>query len=99
MTKTTGRFFTILGLCSFFFYLDPSEWINDESYKMCQDIIKTVKVVNDLAERGVALIQEFNSSITRNEEQKQFLLQIVEDHRKQFPAPTKATAVKRARQI
>jgi hypothetical protein len=99
VTKTTGRFFTILDLCNDFLDLDPSKWINDESYKMCQDIIKTVKVVNDLAERGVALIQEFNSSITRNEEQKQFLLQIVEDHRRQFSAPTKAAAVKRARQM
>ena len=89
----------ILGLFSNFLNLDPSKWINDKSYKMCQDIVKTVKVVNDLAERGVALIQEFNSSITRNEEQKQFLLQIVEDHRKQFSEPTKAAAVKRAREM
>jgi len=66
VTKTTGRFFRILGLCNDFLDLDPSEWIKDESYKICQDIIKTVKVVNDLAERGVALIQEFNSSITPN---------------------------------
>ena len=30
-------------------------------------IVQSVKVVNDLAERGVALIQEFNSSLTLNE--------------------------------
>jgi hypothetical protein len=52
-----------------------------------------VKVVNDLAERAVALIQEFNSSLTRNEEQKQYLLQVVEDHRSKFSAPTKSAAI------
>ena len=56
----------------------------------------SVKVVNDLAERGVALIQEFNSSITRNEEQKKFLLQVVENHRSAFSEPTKAAAIKRS---
>ncbi len=39
---------------------------------MSQEILEKVKLANDLAERGVALIQEFNSSLTDNEEQKQF---------------------------
>lgn len=43
-----------------------------------------VKVVNDVAERGVALIQKFNATITQSEEQKQFLLQVVEKHRKLY---------------
>ena len=50
---------------------------------------QSVKVVNNLAERGVALVQEFNSSLTRNEEQKQYLLQLVEHHKGQFAEPTK----------
>jgi len=52
-----------------------------------------VKVVNDLAEHGVALIQEFNSALTRNEEQKQFLPQVVDDHRNKFSAPTKSALI------
>jgi len=44
-----------------------------------------VKVVNDSAERGVALIEEYNSIITRKENQKQYLLQVVQDHRRKFP--------------
>lgn len=39
-------------------------------------------MVNDSAERGVKLIQEYNKIITNNEEEKQYLLQIVEDNRK-----------------
>ena len=38
--------------------------------------VRGLNVTNDAAERGVALIQSFNSSITIDEEQKQFLLQI-----------------------
>ena len=47
-------------------------------------IVKSVQLVNDVAERGVSLIQQFNASITRDEEQKQYLLQIVENHRQTF---------------
>ena len=33
----------------------------------------------------MALIEEYNSILTKDEEQKQFLLQVVEDHRERFP--------------
>jgi len=33
-----------------------------------------MKVVNDSAERAIALMQQYNSSLTKNEEQKQYLL-------------------------
>jgi hypothetical protein len=97
VTRSTGRFFEILGLSDEFLDLDPAEWGDQEIYKKNRDVVRSVKVVNDLAERGVALIQEFNASITRNEEQKQYLLQVIEDHRREFPAATKGGAVKRAR--
>lgn len=48
-------------------------------------------MVNDVAERGVALIQQFNTTITHDEEQKQYLLQIVESHRKKFKNCNKST--------
>ena len=41
----------------------------------------------------MALIHDFNASLTRNEEQKPFLLQVVEDHRTMFTALIKASAV------
>jgi len=49
--------------------------------------------VNDLAKCGVALIHEFNTSLTQNEEQKQFLVQVFEDHWNKFSAPTKSAAI------
>jgi hypothetical protein len=97
VTKSTVRFFKILNLPVDFLENDPSEWGNQETYRQGQEVARSVKVVNDLAERGVALMQEFNASITRNEEQRQFLLQVVEAHRKEFSVPTKGETVKRSR--
>jgi len=51
--------------------------------------------VNDFAERGVDLVQQFKSSLTRDEEQKQFILQVVEHHRQICAAPAKAAAINR----
>jgi len=79
-----------------FLEIDPAEWINNEDYTRSQAICRSMRVVNDLAERGVALIQHFNASITRDEEQKQYLLQVVEDHRSLFVSPTKESTVKRS---
>lgn len=48
--------------------------------------MKHIKVVNDIAERGVKLFQDFNKLITNNDgEEKQLLLQIVEANRKKVP--------------
>ena len=57
-------------------------------------MLKNFKVVNDSAECGVALIKKFNRILTNDEEQKQYLLQIVADHRKQFPNACKKTLFK-----
>ena len=49
-----------------------------------------IPVVNDLAEHGVALIEQFNSNHTTDENQLQYLLGVVENHREIYPAPAKA---------
>ncbi len=90
VTKSTHGFFSLLDLSTDFLDTDPIEWNTQEAYLKSQETVCSVRVVNDLAERGVALIQQFNSSLTRDEEQKQYLLQVVEQHRKHFSAPTKS---------
>ncbi|KAL4091540.1 hypothetical protein QTP88_026214 [Uroleucon formosanum] len=59
-----------------FLLLDPICWEKNEEYKKGKEIIGSLKVVNDTAECHVKLMEEFNSKITKNEEQKQFLLQV-----------------------
>ena len=58
-------------------------------------VVRELHVVNDFAERGVMLMQAYNLALTKDENQRQFLLQIVEDHRKRYgyPDPRKSTAI------
>ena len=62
-------------------------------YSNAKGFLSKLKVVNDLSESGVALIEGYNSILTKDDEQKQFLLQVVEDHRERFPDPVKSTLV------
>jgi len=76
--------------CSFFetarfkdSFLDvPVETLpNDTSFKTAETSVKNLLCINDCVERVVALIQTFNATVTKNEEQKQYLLQVCERHR------------------
>jgi len=44
-----------------------------------------MRVVNDIAERGVTLMEEYNKLHTTNEEQKQFLLLLIKQFRQKYP--------------
>lgn len=44
-----------------------------EDYKKGLQILKTVMVVNDVAERDVKLIEVYNTILTKDEDQKQYL--------------------------
>jgi len=65
-TKNTKRLFSTLGLSqiSTFLAMDPSEWDEEETLQEALRIINGLAVVNDRAERDVALIQEFNKKLT-----------------------------------
>lgn len=41
--------------------------------------------INDIAEEEGKLIEDYNSFLTKDEEQKQYLLQIVNDYKNQYP--------------
>lgn len=94
VNEKTMHFFEILNVSTEFLLLDPSEWKALESYQIDLKRLQNVPVVNDLAERSVALISEFNNSITNDEEQKQFLMQVVEKHRSTVKTTSKLTVVK-----
>ncbi|GBM51650.1 hypothetical protein AVEN_43279-2-1, partial [Araneus ventricosus] len=74
-----------------FLNISPDLWDRDDSYLKSQEIFQNLRVVNETAERGVKLMQDFNGLLTIHEEQKQFLLQCAEDRRKQYPDCKKAT--------
>lgn len=54
-------------------------------------IVKNLKVTKDSAERGVKLMTDFNSILTRDEEQRQYLLHVVAENRKLYPKASKDT--------
>lgn len=74
-----------------FFLEKPDSWESNESFNECRRIFKHLKVVNDVAERGVALAEEYSNLMTKNEDQFQFLLQVVTKHRKTYPNCHKRT--------
>ncbi|KAG0723732.1 hypothetical protein GWK47_042055 [Chionoecetes opilio] len=82
-TKNSLRLFEALDIKTDFLSANPRKWQEEESYVEACRRIEGLRVVNDTAERGVALIQSFNLQLTKDEEQRQFLLQVVEAHRHQ----------------
>lgn len=90
VTNNSRSFFEKLSLSSTFLEFDPSEWNDNDDYKKAKEYVSKMNVVNDNAERAVALMQSFNTHLTKNEEQMQYILQIVEKHREEQPTPSKS---------
>jgi hypothetical protein len=81
--RISHSFFETTGLDDSFLSEPLNTWDDNLLFKTASQVVNNLPCVNDCAERGVALIQEFNTSV-KHEEQRQFLLQIVEKHRKDF---------------
>jgi hypothetical protein len=98
-TEKTTTIFDILLLngknkAQGFLVRDPKDWCEDPSYQELRTAASVMTVVNDSAERAIALMQQYNSSLTKNEEQKQYLLRLVKRHRKAYPSCSKAMLMK-----
>jgi hypothetical protein len=63
-------FFSILKLDSSFLSEEDSKWSELEAYQKSLKTAQALEVVNDSAERAIAPATEFNSSTTKQEEQK-----------------------------
>lgn len=94
ITQTTFNFFKRFNISTDFLYSDPDVWNQDPDFFKVQGIVKRFRVVNDTAERGVKLMQDYNATITNDEEQKQYVLQVVAECRKLFPDALKSTLSK-----
>jgi len=95
VTERTNRLFELLSTTGLeesmsFLSMDPEAWEAEASYQKLCEIVKMLTVVNDSAKRGIALIEKYNQGLTKNEEQKQFLLRFVKNHRQKFPSSSKA---------
>ncbi|KAL4089452.1 hypothetical protein QTP88_024486 [Uroleucon formosanum] len=64
--------------------LNLNTWKDIEKYKQAKEVISSLKIVNDAAERGVKFMEEYNEKFSKNEDLKQFTLQVVQEYRKTF---------------
>lgn len=72
---------------------DITQWNCKKEYEDAKRRIQSLEVVNDNAERGIALIKTYNSKLSTDENQKQFILQLVEEHRKMYKSPNKSDVI------
>lgn len=57
---------------------DAETWHENNHYLKGLEIVKNFKVVNDVAERAVQLTQDYINGLAKDENQKQYLLQVIE---------------------
>ncbi|ESN93227.1 hypothetical protein HELRODRAFT_181161 [Helobdella robusta] len=55
-----------------FFDVPVENWSDTPSFQVAAVFVRNLVCINDFAERGVALVQHFNETITKNAEQKNF---------------------------
>ena len=94
VTQRSKQFLSRLQIDDSFLREDDS-WGDNPTFLEARRRISRLKVVNDTAERAVKLMQDFNGLITAEEEQKQFLLRCVQEHRNLYP-DCKKTTLKRS---
>lgn len=78
----------------FMFDNHANEWKHLDAYKIAKTTVDSLHVVNDCAERALKLITNLNESLTTKEEEKQQVIQVVEDNRKKIPNTKKSVLSK-----
>ena len=73
MTSKSKAIFRKLNIPTTFLEKDPEFWREDGDFQTALTIMHELKVVNDHAEQGVALIQEYCDLLTKEEDQLQYL--------------------------
>ena len=65
------------------------EWSQDASYIALGKILSGMTSVNDGSERGVKLTTDYCNALTKENKQRQNVMQVVEKHRTEFPVATR----------
>lgn len=90
VSSKTMEFFERFYITTEFLLSDPSEWSQKDDYKNGLDICRAIHVVNDSAERAVKLFSDYNEKLTKKEEQKQFIPQVVQYYSQIFQSHNKS---------
>lgn len=81
VSKNSMKFFERLKFFTDFLHVDPSEWNERLDWQKGNETCKSIHVVNDSAERGVKLFTDYNEILTKNEDQKLFIVKVVKRYR------------------
>jgi hypothetical protein len=93
VSRQTFEFFELLNINYDFLRQEPDLWPQNPTYSASADLLHNIRVVNDVAERGIKLISNYNNALTKNESQTQYLLHVVSEYNKKYPDSRKATLV------
>ena len=66
---------------------------SDEEFLKLKQFATCLKVTNDVAERGIKLMQDFIGSVTKDEQQLQDVMHLVERHRKHVSSLRKKSSL------
>ena len=91
VTPESYKFFDILGLDHEWLSKNPDKWEEDDSFTEAKTFVTTVKVVNDTAERGVKLAEDYATILTQDDAMRAMILQGVERNRAMYPDFMKST--------
>lgn len=83
------NFFNRFDISCDFLNADPKTWHDREDYIDGLEICSKLQVVNDCAERGVQLFTKYNKFGTKNEEDMQYTLQVINDYNLRHPSHNK----------
>jgi ferritin len=68
---------------------DPQQWDKMALYTKMREKVVGLKVINDCAERAIALMSQFNNCLAKDEGRKRNILQVVEHNRKRVKSCSK----------
>ena len=91
LSSQSFKFFTVLGLDWSWMAKDPEQWEEDDDYRAAKEFVKTVKVTNDVAERGVKMAADYATILTKDDKVRAQILQSVENCRQKYPNFRKKT--------
>ena len=91
VTSDSWELFNILKLSPDWLALPPSEWDTSPDYIEFRNFVRTVKVTNDCAERGVKLATDYSKSLTKDSLERSKIYQVVEAERRAKPDTKKST--------
>ena len=66
ITSKSWLFFSILNFSADWLVLPPGQWKDNQAYVAAEQFVKTVKVIHDVAKRGVKIASDYINILTRD---------------------------------